>query len=261
MVSSAKVIFALLQRDLIVLKKNVTDTMINALVRVGAVYVTIGFLGHLLGFDSSIASDVVTGAVISVYISRCFGVAIFDSYDRQYSRFIDYLRLLPLSTRGLLISFIIKYMITVAVSTVPLFIVAKLVLGNCMQLSAINWAPFLLVYLLSLLLISSFFVSITFLTSFHWLRFNLWQRVLIPLSSFGGVMYAWHKVYAFNPMIARMMLVNPQVYLTEGVRSTWLASGEYIPAWYCAGGLAVWSLIWLAILFGPITWRIQKGRI
>lgn len=258
---TSKVIFALLQREWVILKKNVKDSWVNALCRVGSIYIGIGMIGHLLGFDASIASDVLTGAFISVYISRCFGVAIADSYDRQYARFIDYLRLLPLTTRGLLASFILRYMMTVGVSSLPLLIAAKLVLGNQIQFMAIHWGVFFVVYSLTLLLISTFFASIIFFTSFDWMRFNIWQRILIPLNSFGCVMYAWHKVYGFNPMIARMMLANPVVYLTEGVRSTLLVQGDYIGAWYCAGGLAVWCIIWLSLLFGPIAWRIEKGKV
>lgn len=258
---SARVIWVMLKRECIIIKKNARDAIINAILRVLSVYVGVGMLGYLMGFQASISGDVVTGAMISVYMNRGFGISIGDSYDRRFTRYIDYKRLLPLTTRGLLLSHILRYMLTIAVSTIPLFIAARFVLGNQVQFTAINWPAFIFVYVLSLLLLSALFVFFIFIASFDWLRFNLWQRILTPSIALGCNLYSWHKVHAFNPMIARILLLNPVVFLTEGLRTTLLATGTFIPVGYCILGLSCWTILILVIVFGPIAKNIDKGNI
>lgn len=261
MLHTARVILVMLKRECIILKKNGRDPIINAVLRVVSVYVGMGMIAYLMGFDTSISADVVTGAMVSVFMNRGFGVAIADSYDRKFSRYIDYKRLLPITTRGLLVSFIVRYMMTIALSALPLFLTAYFLLGDQIQPTMIQWPAFFGVFFLSLLFLSLAFVCFIFIASFDWLRFNLWQRILTPSIALGCNLYSWHKVYAFNPMVGRMFLISPVVYMTEGLRTTFIASGEFLPASYCMLGLSIWSCLLLAFLFGPITWQIDKGQV
>ncbi|MGE0010550.1 MAG: hypothetical protein AB7F19_01135 [Candidatus Babeliales bacterium] len=245
-----------------ILKKNARDPIINAMLRVLSVYLGMGMLGYLMGFEFSISADVVTGAMVSVYLNRGFNASIADSYDRRFSRFIDYRRLLPISTRGLLLSYILRYMMYIAVSVIPLILTARIVLGSeQIQFSAINPFAFIGVLLLSLLFLSVAFVSFIFIASFDWLRFNLWQRILTPSIVLGCNLYSWYKVYAFNPMIGRIFLISPVVYMTEGLRTTLLSSGTFIPAGYCMLGLGIWATILLFVVMGPIARRIDEGQV
>lgn len=261
MLHTARVILVMLRRECIILKNNARDPIINAILRVLSVYIGMGMLAYLMGFESSIPADVVTGAMVSVNINRGFGASIADSYDRRFSRYIDYKRLLPISTRGLLLSYILRYMITIAMSAIPLIITARIVLGDQIQLTAINWPVFIAIFILSLFFMSVMFVTLIFIASFDWLRFNLWQRILTPSIALGCNLYSWHKVYAFSPMVGRIFLISPIVYLTEGLRTTLLASGTFIPAGYCMLGLGIWSCLLLAVVFGPIARQIDKGLV
>lgn len=261
-VHTARVILVMLRRECIILKNNARDPIINAILRVLSVYVGMGMLGYLMGFEFSISADVVTGAMVSVNLNRGFNISIADSHDRKFTRFIDYKRLLPVSTRGLLLSFIFRYMLYIAMSAIPLILTARLVLGGeQIQFSAINPFAFIGVFLLSLLFLSIAFVTIIFMASFDWIRFNLWQRILTPSIALGCNLYSWHKVYAFNPMIGRIFLISPVVYMTEGLRTTLLASGTFIPAGYCMLGLSIWTLLLLAVVMGPIARRIDEGQV
>lgn len=260
-IHTARILLVMLQREWVILKKNARDPVINAILRVLSQFVGLGMVAYLLGFDPSISADVVTGAMVSVNLNRAFGAGIADSYDRRFTRFIDYKRLLPISTRGLLVSFILRYMMTIAMSAIPLIIMARLVLPDSIQFSLINWPAFIAMFLLSLLFLSAVFVVFIFIASFDWLRFNLWQRVLTPSIALGCNLYSWYKVYHFNHMIGRMFLISPIVYLTEGLRTTLLYKGTFIPFGYCMLGLGIWTSILLVIIFWPIAQRIDKGLV
>ncbi len=258
---ASRVIWVMLKRECIAIKKNGFDPIINAVLRVVTVYIGMGMVAYLMGFERSISADVVTGAMVSVFLNRGFTIGIADSYDKKFTRFIDYRRLLPLSTRGLLIAYIVRYMLTISLSTIPLFVTAYVLLPGQVALSAINPFMFVAMLLLGFLFLSVVFITFLFIASFDWLRFNLWQRVLTPSLVLGCNLYSWYKVYAFNPMLARALLLSPIVYLTEGIRAVFIAEGPFIPASYCLLGLGVWTCLLLLFIFGPITWQIDKGTI
>jgi len=254
-----RVMWALVRRDIFVLRQGLRDDLINSAVKVSVLFFVLGVLGIYFGFRASVAQDVMIGAVVSVFLSRGFVCAITDSFDMSDARFIDYKRVLPLSTSMMLLSKLCSYIITLAVSTLPLFVLAKLYLQDAMPLGNIQWIAFFIMYCASMVCLSAFFLSIIFCVSFDWFRFNIWQRVLIPMNSFGCIMFSWKRLYFFSPLFARALLINPCVFIVEGLRASIFGNDAYISVYYCVPVVCLWAVVAVGILLRYVGKRVEAG--
>lgn len=255
----ARVVWALVQRDLFLLRQSLYDDLINSTVKVSALYFVLGVLSPYLGFRDAMSRDVMIGAIVSVFLSRGFVSAVTDSFDMSDTRFIDYKRTLPLSTRGMLCASLVSYVVVLAVSTLPLFILAKIYLGTAMPLDAIQWIPFIIIYVLGMFFISAFFLITIFRTSFEWFQFNIWQRVLTPMNTFGCLFFSWKYLYAFSPLLARILLMNPFTYISEGLRASIFGNHDYISVYYCIPALVAWTAAALVILLGYVRKKVDSS--
>ena len=257
--SQVRIIYAFVRRDIFVLRKGLRDDLINAIVKVTAMYIPLGVLSQYFGFTPDMARDVMIGAVASVFLSRGFVCALIDSFDMSEARFIDYKRTLPLSTSGMLIASLCSYVITLTASTFPLFILAKVYLGTFMPLSGIQWIAFFILYLASMIFISAFFLNIIFCFSFEWFRFNIWLRILIPIHALGCFMFSWKRLYTFSPFFARVLLINPFTFIAEGLRAALFGNDKYISVYYCVPIVCAWTVVVVWILLRYVRKRIESG--
>jgi ABC-type multidrug transport system permease subunit len=252
-------VWALVRRDLFLLRQSLRDDLFNSVVKVSSLYFVLGVLSPYLGFKDAMSRDVMIGAIISVLLSRCFVCAIDDSFDRSDLRFIDYKRTLPLPTTGILAASLCSYVITLCASSAPLFLLAKVYLGPAMPFSNIQWIPFIILYVASMTFISAFFLSIIFCTSFEWFQFNIWPRILTPMNSFGCFMFSWKNFYAFSPLFARVLLINPFTFIAEGLRAALFGNAEYISVYYCVPAVCLWTALSLWVLFVYVRKRVDSG--
>lgn len=257
--AQARVMWALIQRDMFVMYQGLRDDIINSIISVSTIYFASGILSTYLGFTSTIVRDVMIGAICSAFVSRAFSTAVTDSFDMNDTRYIDYKRTLPLSTTALLLAFLGSYVIGLTITTLPLFILAKIYLGSYMLLANIQWFSFFIIYLASMIFISAFFLGIILCTSFEWFRFNIWQRILIPLNSFGCFLFSWKRLYAFSPLFARAILINPFTFMAEGLRAALFGNEAYISVYYCIPVLCFWALIAVFILVKYVGKRMETG--
>ena len=83
---------------------------------------------------------------------------------------------------------------------------------------------------------------------------HLWPRRLSPLFSFGANFLIWKKVYAFSPKISYLLLANPTVYLSEGLRSTLLDEQHYLPLYICIG----MAIFFITFFIGVLAHGVKK---
>jgi len=82
----------------------------------------------------------------------------------------------------------------------------------------------------------------------------LWVRIINPILMFGAFFYSWKAVYDVAPAFAYVDLINPMVYIMEGMRSAALGAEGYLPVWLCV------PVVWVfTFLFGwHATHRLQQ---
>jgi ABC-2 type transport system permease protein len=72
----------------------------------------------------------------------------------------------------------------------------------------------------------------------------MFSMVLTPMIFFGCTYYPWSALTHF-PILQRLVLVNPLVYASEGLRATLVPQFPHLPLWAVLLALAVFDVIFL----------------
>ena len=67
----------------------------------------------------------------------------------------------------------------------------------------------------------------------------LWVRIVFPLWFLGGFEFSWNSVHLIAPKLSYLLLLNPIIYMTEGVRAALLGQDGMISFWICCLVLSV----------------------
>jgi len=54
-----------------------------------------------------------------------------------------------------------------------------------------------------------------------------------PFFLMGGYYFTWYLLYAKSHFLAYLLLANPLIYATEGMRSALFGNPESLPVWLC----------------------------
>lgn len=72
---------------------------------------------------------------------------------------------------------------------------------------------------------------------------NIWMRVVFPLWWIGGFSYSWQTTYSVFPSLGYIMLLNPFIYINEGIRAAMLGQEQFLNFWICFVVLLITTFI------------------
>lgn len=200
---------------------------------------TVVFIGHIL--------------IIVVVLANTLNIGLL--FDLEQDRFIDY-QITLLNPRLVLLERIFFTSLFVFALAIPFFPVAKLVLGNAFDTSNTCWpALFFILYLSSLCCSAYTQLCACVIESSRSLR-SFWMRVNFGLITFGGIFIPYYICKQFSSVLAYFTLLDPLLYITEGLRRAILQDPVFLPIWLCALALLVFSA-----LFTVASWHFFKKRI
>ena len=128
----------------------------------------------------------------------------------------------------------------IAIFILPL---SKLVLWNSFSLAHVSWIQFTAIFILGNLFYGFFSLWLASMTKNMDAINNIWMCVVFPLWWVGGYQFSWQTMYDISPWLGRLNLLNPLVYVFEGIRASILGQAGYINVWYCVGALILASII------------------
>lgn len=246
------VFWALLFRDLTLLKRSLREKIIDSFFILVPEIITFRYLFPLLGIPTTFIPSIFIGAgCVFIFFILGFGFVMPIAYALPHGHLFNYQLTLPLPKRWLLAEYVTYFVIETALTTTPLIIIGIILLGPLFSLTNINWLLFLITYLLSLSLLGVFFLSTCFSYPFTWFRDNLWPRRLSPLLNFSTILFTWSTVKAFSPFISQLLLLNPITYIVEGLRSSLLGNQGNLSLHFCIPALIFWLLFFC--------WRLKNG--
>lgn len=219
------------------------DKFINLSIWSACTMLVTGYLMKSFGLSDDFGPFQLGGILAGVGIFELYGNAVTFVSDLEGDRTISYYLTLPTHTATVLCSHIICYsMIGIAMSlaTIPL---AKLILWNSLSLSLISW-PRLLFFtaLVNVFCATATLILSAFIPSMD--KFDiLWTRIMFPLWFLGGFQFSWYSVHQTAPTFSYFLLLNPFLYMSEGVRAALLGQNNVMPFWIC-------SLVLMAMLSG-----------
>lgn len=230
---------ALARRNLKVVLADAKDICIDGALLAALNVLLFAYLFPAMGMSESMVAPVFIGSLLALFINLSFSISIRTVFDLRFKRFTDYLITLPLSKRWFLASSITGFFLELFLSTIPLVCCSVLALHGKLPFEQTNWLMLIIMYAVSLLVLSIFFLGCAFSYSYEWFLDNMWPRRLAPVVALGCVYVPWFTVLKIAPTAAWLMLLNPLTYMSEGIRASLLGSTGYIDVRICFGVLLV----------------------
>ena len=220
------------------LRVEFTDTLILFFTNVMA----LGYLLQQEGAPAGYAAFFVVGAIATFgFIAIVGKVAVFLA-DMEGDKTLFHTLVMPIS------SSMVFYYIATSWAVTSIFLSALLIpVGKLFVFTQWNWEV-VSIWKLALMLISSNFFfaffalwlsSVVKMTSLN----SLWRRYIAPMWLLGGYTYAWSSMYNLSPTFAYISLVNPMIYVTEGMRAAALGPEGYLPFWLCLPMLWLFTFV------------------
>lgn len=242
----------LLWRDTYIYFKQKRNYLINyCLIYPATLSLTYGFVFPKTNFASGALPStgvLLAGSITFIFIILPVALNLFLLFDFEGDRFIDY-QMLLISPRLVILEKIIFSATFNFILLLPFFPIAKLLLRDNFDISNISVIKLLVILYLSSLTCCAYVVlSMCIMKSTYQLG-NWWRRVNGPMFIFGGSWTPWIAIFNFSQILGYFVLINPIIYVTEGVRGAILGEGIYIPFLYCVIALIISTTLFISATF------------
>jgi len=249
---NALIFLQLLRRDVKILKSNLFSSFIDNCSMLLTFIFLFGYLLPKMGMEKNLIGPVFLGQTLSQFFQIGFGLATRIVQDIKFNKFIDYHIGLPISIYWLIAEYITHFIIEAAVIILPILVLGILLLGKNFIIYKTNWFAFTLIYLLISIFFATLFLFFSFAYDFDWFWKNIWTRRIEPIFLFGCVLFVWKKLDNFSPILAKIFLLNPATYASEGIRGALIGGDQFLPITMCVVGLIIGISINIALLFPSI---------
>lgn len=233
----------LLLRELVIFKRQYFGKALDSIIMFFNFIVVFGyFLPSAAGSQSygpfMLIGSIATFGLIEAVNSRVAQVIMDVNSDRTINSFL----VMPIPSKLVFVSMAISWAVIVFLLSLILFPVGKLVLFSQFDLTKICYGKLLLIYTT----VNLFFGFFSLWLAGVFRNINdlgrLWCRVINPIFMFGAFFYSWKDSYTFSPLIAKLTLINPIIYVTEGMRAAALGQEGYLNYWMCL------AVLWVFII-------------
>ena len=223
----------LLKAKLVNIRSVLVERIINIYVWAGSTIFVTGYLMQSFGLTQNFGPFQLAGILAAVGLFELYGNLITLVADIEGDCVIVYYLTLPSSIVTILLSYVCYFFIISMSMCFTLIPFSKLILWRQFNLFDVAWIK----WLFFIVLINFFwailpFVLVSYLWSIERLRL-LWIRIIFPLWMFGGFQFSWMTIHSFAPLLSYVMLLNPVMYATEGIRAALLGQDGYISFWIC----------------------------
>ncbi|MBV8661408.1 MAG: ABC transporter permease [Candidatus Dependentiae bacterium] len=235
------VFFKLLKRDLTVFFNNSLDNYINTLCWVLLSLLVYQFIMPKMGM--TIGGDFL---LVSCIISKTF-FGIMDNVtnivaDLDDNKAISYDMTLPISHTMLFIKIALSNAIYTLLLSILILPAGKLFLWNYLYFPHFNIVKFCLIMIVSSLFAGFFSLYLIGITKSIMQIEDIWNSIIHPLFCLGGFNFTFKVMLAISPFVAYINLLNPVMYMFEGMRGATLDPVISIPFWICIMMLLLYSL-------------------
>ena len=240
-----KTFLALLHRDWRVARRNFLPLLIQTLLQpmllvfvFGRVLTTSGYMP--LQYKSLLLPGIMA---LSMLLSGIQAVAMPTIAEFQFTREIEDRLLSPIEIEWVAVEKIVAGMAQALVAGLVVLPAAWALLGKGVDLRLPH--PWLFAILCLLIALVSSAIGLTLGCSIGQTHIGLmFSLVLAPMIFFGCTYYPWSALAGF-PILRRLVLLNPVVYASEGLRASLAPRFPHLPAVAVFAALAAFDLFFL----------------
>jgi ABC-2 type transport system permease protein len=246
----------LLLRDARTFQRHILNRMIDACVWSGSSLYVSQYLLPLFGIDLKFASFLVLGNLVVwpiFEVGNNMSVLLGDLYSNNS---LSYYLSLPIPSSLIFIRIALTDAYKSFMATVPLLFFSKLILLDHFSMSAIHYPKMIFCWIMAHILFGFFGVFASSITDSFENIPTIRQRILFPMWFLGCYQFTWSMLYTANPTIAYIDLLNPVVYVLEGMRGSIDTGQPTIPFHFC-----VFAMIFFTVFFAWLGIRQFKKRL
>jgi ABC-type polysaccharide/polyol phosphate export permease len=248
---------ALLRKDIEIYNRRWIYRAIDALVWVSCVLLVAHHIMPLFGIENRQYGTFTLLGHLAVWglLEMLTSIAMFLA-DLQGDHTISYYLSLPIPSTMLFVEQACASAYKSMASSILIVPIGKIILGNDLNLTAINWPCCILAFFMLNMFYGFFTLFVTSYVPDLPTLTMVRSRIMFPLWFLGGCQFSWKMLHQVSPTAAYINLCNPIVYIMDGIRSTALPTDEYLPFWLCMAMLVLFSA-----LFGFLGIRKLKQRL
>lgn len=238
-----KIFFSILAHDARVYQRHIISRLIDACVWASAALYVAQYVMPKFGIDQSFASFLMIGNIAVWGMFEIGTNMAIILGDLQGPNSLSYYLTLPIPSSWIFIRIALMDTYRSIIPTLPLIPLGKLILWNNFSLSSIHYPKLIFAWLLSHLcfgFFGLFFSSIT--PNFDYIT-TIRQRFLFPLWFLGCYQFTWHMLHDASQSLAYLNLLNPVMYIMEGMRGATDLSLPKLPYFICMLMIILFTLI------------------
>lgn len=238
-VSASAVFLALLRRDLLVARKELVFFLVRTTMQPLLFLIVFGFLLPKMSFLGKGYQTALLPGILAVSLSLAAiqSVALPMVQDFGWTKEIEDRLLAPVPTRLIAAEKIVAGMIQGIIAAGFVLPIARLVMGPIAELTLAHGGQVLIVVLLGSAAFSS--LGMWLGTAIAPQQIGLMFSVIVaPMLFFGCAYYPWRGLDVV-PVMKYLVLVNPMVYVAEGMRGALTPSVPHMSLTVVVGALLI----------------------
>ena len=228
-VSSAAVFAALLRRDLRVARRELPFFLVRTLMQPVLFIIVFGYLLPKMGFvGGGYTTALLPGILaVSLALSAVQAVSLPMVQDFGWTREIEDRLLAPVPTPLIASEKVIAGAVQGVISALVVFPIARLIMGPIPGLTLEHVLPFIAITVLGALTFSAMGLLMGTAIAPQQIGF-MFSIIVAPMLMFGCAYYPWRGLDRV-PVIKYLVLVNPLVYVAEGMRGAITPEVPHMP--------------------------------
>lgn len=221
--------------------------LVDRFIWVMSLILVAAYLLPSMGISSEYGKILLAGALAGLGIIESYSSIALIVADLSGDYVLSYYLTLPVSATLIFMRMLVYNALFFSVACFLLFPLCNIWLPEPIAYGSIHWPKFV-----AMLLLTNFFHGAvilwgaTFVQDMRMLG-KVWSRILHPLWFFGGFQFTWATAAKKSPFLGYLVLLNPLMHATDGLRSAVLQDGDYLPFWVMA------TFLFLATVFA--TWH------
>ena len=238
-VSSAAVFGALFRRDLRVARRELPYFLVRTLMQPVLFIIVFGYLLPKMGFvRGGYTTALLPGILaVSLALSAVQAVSLPMVQDFGWTREIEDRLLAPVATPLIANEKVVAGAVHGIISAIVVFPIARLIMGPIPGLTLAHVLPFVAITALGALTFSA--MGLLMGTAIAPQQIGLMFSIIIaPMLMFGCAYYPWRGLDRV-PVIKYLVLVNPLVYVAEGMRGAITPEVPHMPLLASSGALVL----------------------
>ena len=208
------------------------------------------FFGHS---DPLKGTILFVGNFLLVVIVLSFNLGLDLLFDLEHDRTVDY-QMTVINPRLIIIERILFTSLFTFFILLPYYPVAKLLLGAFFITSSLSIPKVLTILYASSLMCSAYNHLVACMLPSSDSIGIFWRRVNTPLFMLGGFWVPWYVLQKFSPWLGAVAMLNPFLYVTEGMRQAVLNNALFFSFWHSLGMLLVFTIIFTY----SALWKFKK---